>query len=73
MTTNPISATPPAVGRRKINFEQYPAKFPEGTLSRARALLSKGEKFADMLREAVEREIRRRIAKRESRRKPPRP
>lgn len=48
------------VGRVKINDEQTPARFPEGTLARIDALLADKEKRSDFIREAVEREIKRR-------------
>ena len=48
------------VGRRRINQEQMPARFPAGTLARIDAVLDEGEKRADLLRKAVEREIERR-------------
>jgi hypothetical protein len=48
------------MGRTQINFEQIPARFPEGTKDRIRAVLAEGEKIADVIREAVERELKRR-------------
>lgn len=48
------------MSRPQINFEQTPARFPEGTLKRIDAVLSEGEKRSDLIREAVERELRRR-------------
>jgi hypothetical protein len=48
------------VGRRQINEEQTPARFPAGTLDRIDAALEDGEKRADFIRDAVERELRRR-------------
>jgi hypothetical protein len=48
------------VGRIKINDEQTPARFPAGTLERIDALLAEKEKRSDFIREAVEREIKRR-------------
>jgi hypothetical protein len=48
------------MGRKKINDEQMPARFPAGTLERMDAVLGKGEKRADLIREAVERELKRR-------------
>lgn len=50
----------PSMGRKQINHEATPARFPEGTLDRIDAVLKDGEKRADMIREAVEREIKRR-------------
>lgn len=60
MTELLISATSRPVGRKRINDEQTPARFPEGTLARIDALLDEKEKRSDFIREAVEREISRR-------------
>lgn len=60
LTHSPASGTKRAVGRVKINDEQYPAKFPEGTLARISAVLEGKEKRSDFIRSAVERELRRR-------------
>jgi hypothetical protein len=54
------SGTKRPVGRVKINDEQYPAKFPEGTLARIEAVLEGKEKRSDFIRAAVERELKRR-------------
>jgi predicted DNA-binding protein len=51
------------MGRKRINDEQTPGRFPAGTLERIDALLRDGEKRADLLREAVERELKRRERK----------
>lgn len=48
------------VGRTKINDEQTPARFPVGTLARIDGVLADKEKRSDFIREAVEREIKRR-------------
>lgn len=48
------------MGRRQINHEQTPARFPEGTLERIDAVLEDGEKRSDLIREAVEREVKKR-------------
>jgi hypothetical protein len=52
------------MGRPKINDEQTPARFPAGTLDRMDAVLVEGEKRADLIRVAVERELRRRERRR---------
>lgn len=52
------------MGRKKVNDEQTPARFPAGTLARMDDLLDDGEKRSDLIREAVERELRRRERKR---------
>lgn len=51
------------MGRKKINEEQTPARLPAGTLARMDAALEEDEKRADLLREAVERELKRRERK----------
>jgi hypothetical protein len=51
------------MGRTQINFEQIPARFPEGTKARMKAVMEDGEKFSDVIREAVERELKRRERK----------
>jgi hypothetical protein len=48
------------VGRKRINDEEMPARFPSGTLARLDALLEEKEKRADFIRKAVEIEILRR-------------
>lgn len=48
------------MGRKKINDEQTPARFPAGTLDRIDEVLADGEKRADLIRQAVERELKRR-------------
>jgi predicted DNA-binding protein len=48
------------MGRKKINEEQIPARLPAGTLDRMDAVLDEGEKRADLIREAIERELKRR-------------
>lgn len=48
------------VGRKRINEEQTPARFGAGTLARIDDLLEAKEKRADFIRDAVEREIKRR-------------
>lgn len=53
------------MGRRQINEEQMPARFPGGTLDRIDRVLDAetNEKRADFVREAVERELKRRERK----------
>jgi hypothetical protein len=55
-----ISDTRPKVGRRKINDEQTPARFAEGTLARIDVVLADKERRSDFIRTAVERELQRR-------------
>lgn len=59
-----ISATKRPVGRTKINDEQTPARFPEGTLARIDNVLDPKEKRSDFIRDAVEKEILRRLTAR---------
>lgn len=55
-----ISDTPAPVGRPRINGEQTPARFREGTLARIDAVIGESGKRSDFIREAVERELERR-------------
>lgn len=48
------------MGRKKINEDQIPARLPAGTLDRMDGVLNDGERRADFIREAVERELKRR-------------
>lgn len=65
MTLNLVSTIIRPVGRRRINEEQMPARFPAGTLERMDAVLAEKEKRADLIREAVDRELKRRERKAE--------
>lgn len=60
MTQILISDIKRTVGRKKTNFEQMPARLAEGTLARMDKVLSEGETRTDFLRQAIEREIKRR-------------
>ncbi len=51
------------MGRKRINDEQTPARFPAGTLERIDAALEDGEKRSDLIRDAVDRELKRRERK----------
>lgn len=48
------------MGRKKTNFEQMPARFPDGTFERIDAVLDPDENRTDFLRLAVEKELKRR-------------
>lgn len=48
------------MGRIQINHEYMPARLPEGTLDRMDAVLAPREKRADLIRQAIERELKRR-------------
>jgi metal-responsive CopG/Arc/MetJ family transcriptional regulator len=60
-----ISSIMPRVGRKRINHERILARFPKGTLARIDAVLKSetNEKQAEFIREAVERELKRREKK----------
>jgi metal-responsive CopG/Arc/MetJ family transcriptional regulator len=64
LTSIVISSIIPRVGRKRINQEQMPARFPAGTFARIDAVLDseKNEKRSDMVREAIDRELKRREA-----------
>jgi len=51
------------MGRKKQWAEDMQARFPEGTFSRISAVLSDGEDRTDFVREAVDRELKRRERK----------
>ena len=59
-TQKVVSANAPRVGRRQINHEKTMARFPAGTLERIKAVLEDGEPQSEFIREAVERELKRR-------------
>lgn len=48
------------MGRKKLWGEVMQAPFPEGTFDRIDATLKEGETRTDLVREAVERELKRR-------------
>jgi metal-responsive CopG/Arc/MetJ family transcriptional regulator len=48
------------MGRKQINAEQTPARFPAGTLDRIDAVLEEGENRSEFIRIAVEKELKRR-------------
>lgn len=48
------------MGRKQINSEQTPGRFPEGTLEAIDAVLDEGETRAEFLRIAVQLELQRR-------------
>jgi hypothetical protein len=64
---SPAVATRSGVGRKKVNFEQMPARFPEGTFARIEDVRGEAETRTSFIQEAVEREIARR--EREAKRK----
>lgn len=55
-----VSVTPAPVGRPKLWSENMQARFAEGTFARMSAALAEGEDRTDFVREAVERELKRR-------------
>ena len=48
------------MGRKKLWAEDMQARFPEGTFDRIEAVLEEGEDRTQFVREAVERELKRR-------------
>jgi hypothetical protein len=48
------------MGRKKRWAEDMQARFPEGTFARIEAVLDEDEDRTDFIREAVERELKRR-------------
>ena len=59
------------VARPKKYVEDMVARFVAGTFARLQAVLAPGEDRADLVREAVEREVKRREKAHNSRPKPP--
>lgn len=57
---NIVCDTPRRVGRKKRWSEDMQARFPAGTFARIEAVLEDGEDRTDLVRAAVEREIKRR-------------
>jgi hypothetical protein len=55
-----VSDSPKRMGRKKQWAEDMQARFPEGTFARISAVLGGGEDRTDFVREAVERELKRR-------------
>ncbi len=62
LTQKKISSNIRPVGRIRINDESVVARFPKGTLARIDDVLAEKEKRADFIREAIDREIKRREA-----------
>lgn len=48
------------VGRRQVNFDSMMARFPEHTFARIDRMLKEGETRSDVLRKALEAELKRR-------------
>jgi hypothetical protein len=48
------------MGRKKMWAQDMVARFPEGTFERIEAVLAEGEDRTDFVREAVDRELKRR-------------
>lgn len=63
LTPNLISVTSRRMGRKKQWAEDMQARFPEGTFARIAAVLVGKEDRTDFVREAVERELKRRERK----------
>lgn len=45
------------MGRKKINFDKMPARFPQHTFKQIDTVLKEGETRTDFIRTAVEREL----------------
>jgi hypothetical protein len=60
LPTNPICATGPKMGRKMLYPDKIVAPLPAGSLDRIMAVLKPGEDKTDLLREAVETELKRR-------------
>ncbi|WFU02293.1 hypothetical protein QA648_00470 [Rhizobium sp. CB3171] len=56
------------MARKKINHDNMPARFPEGTFVRMDNVLAEGETRMDLVRGAVDLELRKRerVAKRQA-------
>ncbi|MEY9493796.1 hypothetical protein ABIF33_002816 [Bradyrhizobium elkanii] len=50
------------MGRKRLWVEDMQSRFPKGTFARIEAVLKKDEDRTDFVREAVERELKRRKA-----------
>lgn len=61
LSENLVSVNTPRVGRKKQWSEDMVARFPSGTFERIAAVLNEDEDRTDFIREAVEREIKRRL------------
>jgi len=48
------------MGRKQINQEQTPARFPAGTLDRIDAVLQEDENRSEFIRTSIEKELKRR-------------
>ena len=62
MTMSAESVIPPRMGRKKLWHQRTAVKFPQGTFERIAAVLQKPEVRMDFIRNAVERELKRREA-----------
>lgn len=60
LTRKLVLDIPPRVGRKKRWSEDMGARFPEGTFARITAVLRGKEDRTDFVRDAVERELKRR-------------
>ena len=60
MTLNHVPDIPARMGRKKEWTEQLRLPLAEGATARIDAVLAEGEPRLDMIREAIEREIKRR-------------
>lgn len=63
MTQNHVHAIPKRMGRKKLWAENINLTLPEGAKAKMDSLLNPGEDRLDLIREAIEREIKRRERK----------
>jgi hypothetical protein len=60
LSETPICDTRPKMGRKMLYPDKIIAPLPAGSLDRIKAVLQEGEDKTDLLREAIERELKRR-------------
>lgn len=60
LNANPICDTRPKMGRKMLYPDKIVAPLPAGSLDRIMAVLKPGEDKTDLLREAIEAELKRR-------------
>lgn len=60
LPANPICDTRPKMGRKMLYPDKIVAPLPAGSLDRIKAVLQPGEDKTDLLRSAIESELRKR-------------
>lgn len=66
MTENHVHAIPSRVGRKKLWSENVNLTLPEGAKAKMDALLEEGEDRLDLIRTAIDRELKRRSKARDT-------